>query len=106
MSIIIREYNDNQYEEERANESRTTPRTTVRSIDNSRLLESRDTRIGDNVGTLTHTYVGRSRDPDGEACRVRDMRPSWEGDARLREASDVWVRVPTLSEMRVSRFPY
>ena len=41
-----RQHNDNQYEG-------TTPRTTVRGTDNSKLLESRDTHIADNVGTLT-----------------------------------------------------
>ena len=48
-------------------------------------------------------YVGRSGDPGGEACRLRDVRPSCGGDARLREGSDVQVSVPTLSGMRVSR---
>ena len=48
-------------------------------------------------------YAGRSGDPSGEACRLRDVRPFWGGDARLREASDVRVSVPTLSGMRVSR---
>ena len=50
-----RQYNDNQHEDERANESRTTPRATVRVTDNSRLLESRDTRIPENVGTIART---------------------------------------------------
>ena len=53
--------------------------------------------------TGERTYVGRSSDPGGEACRLRDVGPSWGGDARLRKASDVRVRVPTLSGMRVSR---
>ena len=42
--------NDNQYEDERA-----TPRATVRVTDNSRLLESRDTRIPETVETITRT---------------------------------------------------
>ena len=50
-----RQNNDNQHEEERANEGRTTPRTTVRGTDNSKLLESRDKRIPDNVETLIRT---------------------------------------------------
>ena len=48
-------------------------------------------------------YVGRSGEPGGKACRLRDVQPSWGGDARLREASDVRVSVSTLSGMRVSR---
>ena len=49
------------------------------------------------------TYVGRSGDPGGEACRLRDVGPSCGGNARLRVASAVRVTVPTSSGMRVSR---
>ena len=74
----MRQYNDNQYEEERANESGTTPRTIVRGTDNSRLLESRDTRIPDNVGTLTRTT---------DASRKRVSPPQEGLTSRKRPAS-------------------
>ena len=66
-----RQYNDNQYEEERANESRT-------STDNSRLLESRDTRIPDIVETLTRT---------ADASRKRASPPQEGLTSRKRQAS-------------------
>ena len=74
-----RQYNDNQHEDERANESHTTPRTTVRGTDNSRLLESRDTRTPENVGTLTRTAnaprKGASPPQEGPTSRKRQASP-------------------------------
>ena len=55
-----------------------TPRTTVRSTDNSRLLESRDTHIPDNVGTLTRT---------SDASRKRASPPKEGLTSRKRQAS-------------------
>ena len=73
-----RQYNENQYEDERATESRTTPRASIRGTDNSRLLESRDTRIPENVGTVTRT---------ADCPRKRASPPQEGPTSRKRQAS-------------------
>ena len=82
---------DLQHEEERENESRTTPRTTVRGTDNSRLLESRDTRIPDNVGTLTRTSdASRKRaSPPQEGLTSRKRQAAPPGSPRTHVRSPV-----------------
>ena len=73
-----RQYNENQYEDVRATESRTTPRASIRVTDNSRLLESRDTRIPEDVGTVTRT---------AGAPRKRALPPQEGPTSRKRQAS-------------------
>ena len=73
-----RQYNENQYEDERATESRMTPRASIRVTDNSRLLESRDTRIPEDVGTVTRT---------ADAPRKRALPPQEGPTSRKRQAS-------------------
>ena len=73
-----RQYNDNQYDKEHANDNRTTPRTTVRSTDNPRLLESRDTRIPDKLDTVPRT---------SEATRKHASPPREGITSRKRQAS-------------------